>query len=265
MSNLEGLDSHIVILDIQGTSEVKRIINVYRCFNPEGNYTAREKFKSQLNVIKNAMIPKTVILGDFNIDYDKIFNDNYAHKNLFDDFDEMLAEFNLIQMVKFKTWSRMVGTVMRSSILDHVYVENPVVIKNLKSTRPYFGDHLMVEFCINGTKNKPKTIIRRDWRHYSSELLNLKLNQVSWDIDIEDVQGFWNEFEKKLIHVVDNIVPLKEFSLDLIAEKPDKIIKNKINKRNRFLKQFKLRPNIELKRKIANLNFEIKSHFFTKK
>ena len=53
-------------------SEVKRIINVNRCFNPEGNYTARDKFKSQLKAIKNAMIPKTVIVGDFNIDYDKI-------------------------------------------------------------------------------------------------------------------------------------------------------------------------------------------------
>ena len=82
------------------------------------------------------MIPKTVIIGDFNIDYDKIFDDNYANKNMFDDFDELLGEFNLIQMVKFKTWFRIVGPVLRSSVLDHFYVEDPVVIKNLKSTRP---------------------------------------------------------------------------------------------------------------------------------
>ena len=74
------------------------------------------------------MIPKTVIIGDFNIDYDKIFDDNYANKNMFDDFDELLGEFNLIQMVKFKTWSRMVGPVLRSSVLDHVlYDENYVI------------------------------------------------------------------------------------------------------------------------------------------
>ena len=48
-------------------SDIKRMINVYRCFNPEGNYTARYKFKGQLNVIKNAMVPKTVIIGDLNI------------------------------------------------------------------------------------------------------------------------------------------------------------------------------------------------------
>ena len=79
------------------------------------------------------------------------------------------------------------------------------------------------------------------------------------------MQGFWNEFETKLIIVVDNIVPLNQFALDLIIEKPDKVIKNKINKRYRFLEQFKLRPSTELKTKISNLNYEIKSHFFTKK
>ena len=127
--------------------------------------------------------PQT-LLGDFNLDYEKIFDDNYTYKNLFADFDEILSDFNLIQMVKFKfkTWSRMVGPILRSSILDHVYVQDPVVVKNLTSTRPYFGDHVMVEFCINGVKMKPKVITRRDWRRYSCELLNMKLNQVDWEI-----------------------------------------------------------------------------------
>ena len=47
-TNLEGIDSHLVIIDIEGISDIKRIINVYRCFNPEGNTTAREKFRNQL-------------------------------------------------------------------------------------------------------------------------------------------------------------------------------------------------------------------------
>ena len=39
----------------------------------------REKFKYQLRLIKDAMMPKTVILGDFNINYEKIYDDNYVH------------------------------------------------------------------------------------------------------------------------------------------------------------------------------------------
>ena len=61
-------------------------------------------------------------------------------------------------------------------------------------------------------------------------LLNLKLNQVNWEIDIDDEQEFWNEFESKLINVVDDLIPLKEFALDVIVERQDKVVKNKINK-----------------------------------
>ena len=44
MDLLEGIDSHIVIIDISNSCIVKRIINVYRCFNPQGNITLQEKF-----------------------------------------------------------------------------------------------------------------------------------------------------------------------------------------------------------------------------
>ena len=70
--------------------------------------------------------------------------------------------------------------------------------------------------------------------------------------------------KKKLIKIVDEIVPLAEFCLNTIKEKPDKIVKNKINRRNRLLKQFKSRQSVDLKSRIGNLNAEIKCHFFAK-
>ena len=36
---LEGNDSHIAIVDIADGIDINRIINVYRCFNPQGNVT----------------------------------------------------------------------------------------------------------------------------------------------------------------------------------------------------------------------------------
>ena len=42
------------------------------------------------------------------------------------------------------------------------------------------------------------------------------------------------------------------------------LLKNKINKRNRLFKLFRKNPNLELKCRISNLNFEISAHFFQK-
>ena len=50
-----------------------------------------------------------------------------------------------------------------------------------------------------------------------------------------------------------------------MQNKTNQIAKNAINKRNRLLKQFKKRPTTELKSKISNLNYEIRTHFFGQK
>ena len=62
------------------------------------------------------------------------------------------------------------------------------------------------------SKNKNETITCRDWRKYSSDVLNAKLSGVNWNIDIDNVQEYWNVFENKLIKVVDELVPLTSFS-----------------------------------------------------
>ena len=72
--------------------------------------------------------------------------------NFFLDIDDVLSKFNLIQLVKFKTWSRMVSTEKRSSILDHVYIKDRTVISKLSFVNPFFGDHVLVEFIINAKK-----------------------------------------------------------------------------------------------------------------
>ena len=65
------------------------------------------------------MNEKCLLMGDFNLDYNKVYDDNYSYKNLFDDFEDRLSMFNLVQMVNFVTWSRMVGSTVKLPILDH--------------------------------------------------------------------------------------------------------------------------------------------------
>ena len=62
---------------------------------------------------------------------------------MFSDFNDVLSEFNLVQLVNFVTWSRLVGWVRRSSILDHIYVKDQTIVNNLKCTYPNFEDHVL--------------------------------------------------------------------------------------------------------------------------
>ena len=59
----------------------------------------------------------TIILGDFNLDYSKIEGVSYAHKNLFNDYEVHLGDFNQIQSVELETWSRVVMKKLMIPIL----------------------------------------------------------------------------------------------------------------------------------------------------
>jgi endonuclease/exonuclease/phosphatase family metal-dependent hydrolase len=152
---LEGIDSHIVILDIKGNSSL-RLINLYRCFNPQGEMSALDFFKYQLDIVHQSYTSNTILLGDFNLDWSKKGLINYPFKKYFDYMGDELAELNLVQMVNFSTWSRIINGVKRMSILDHIYTSDPTAISNLYSENPIFGDHVVLIFNC-GIKNEKKT------------------------------------------------------------------------------------------------------------
>ena len=60
---LEGENNHLLIIDIDnGLKKAKRIINIYRSFNPNG-ITERDLFERQLTFIKNAFTSDSILLG----------------------------------------------------------------------------------------------------------------------------------------------------------------------------------------------------------
>ena len=96
--DLEGENNHLVIFDLmRGSKRMKRIINVYRSFNPHQD-TAMNFFVKQLNLIKIAFSSDTILVGDFNLDYNKKFDVNYCNANLFVKFEEHLGDLNLLQI-----------------------------------------------------------------------------------------------------------------------------------------------------------------------
>jgi hypothetical protein len=73
------------------------------------------------------------------------YNHIYQFKGYFQDMEDTFSELNLTQMVNFPTWSRFVNNIERSSIIDHIYCMNPLTLENLNSTKPVFGDHLLIK------------------------------------------------------------------------------------------------------------------------
>ena len=200
---LEGVDAHVIVIDIIGTRKTTRLINIYRTFAPQEGISPRDKFKMQLRLIKNALTNNTIVMGDFNLDYKKNFVVNYAHSNLFEDFNEILSDEFLVQLVKFETWSRIVDLNVKASILDHVYVKDPSMVTNIGHLKPCFGDHELVHFNIPENRISDDSELRRDWRHYSKDRLLNSLMEIDWSFNIDNVQNFWNYFECMLLGIID--------------------------------------------------------------
>ena len=85
----------------------------------------REFFKNQLSWIKQATEQagqkRVIILGDFNLNEEMKYKPEHSHKAYYEDF---MSTFDLIQLVNFETWRRLVTGNWRTSIIDHVYTND---------------------------------------------------------------------------------------------------------------------------------------------
>ena len=59
---------------------------------------------------------------------------------------DVMENNDLIQLVNFDTWSRVVNNTWRSSVLDHVHVMDHTSVKDLMHSTPPFG-HLETVLC----------------------------------------------------------------------------------------------------------------------
>ena len=239
---------------------------MYRPFNPPSEITAREFFDKQMCQIKTAYENNSILLGDFNLDWSKKGNHAYAFRKYFEHFDECMSERSCVQLVKFPTWSRIVNNIHRESIIDHVYVQNPCVVHNLRGVKPYFGDHSMVIMEHELKKQDSTTAFKRDWKNYSKTNLRDLLSTVDWNLQGDTVQDCWNDFETKLMCVVDQLVPITEFDNDV--SKPTKVptgVKNLMNIRKRLLVKYKSTKSPDIKLRIKCLDKKIRSFFHSSK
>ena len=263
-ADLEESDSHLIIVDLNLKFKF-RVISLYRSFRPPGRLSPIEFFKKQITIIEKNITPRTIVLGDFNLDASKQYRQDYAHSNIYDVLSEFLTRRNLFQLVDFPTWSRTVNNIKKESILDHVYVSDTTLIDKCYSVNPLFGDHVAVVIEISSTSSVSDKTFCRDWRSYSPIKLNECLAHANLNFESNSVQEYWNSFENVLINVVDKLAPLTFFESNLVKNNPPGNIKCKINKRKRWLRKIKLNFCPLIQAEIKKLNKEIKSHFFNRK
>jgi hypothetical protein len=89
------------------------------------------------------------------------------------------------------------------------------------------------------------------------------LTLVDWSCNFNSVQGCWNDFENKLLGVVDILIPLSCYS-DKITSKHTlpSVIKNKCNLIKRLLKTYRSKRDEASKEKLRQADHEIKSFFY---
>ena len=185
---------------------------------------------------------------------------------------KMLTDFalesNLIQVIEFDTWSRVYNGVKKSSILDHIYVNNITSDQNVKYEVPTFGDHVIAIIVLNlSTWGDQKSVLKRNWKNYNQFTLNAVIKSnlpLNFENDhVSTTQSYWNALENVIINAVDEVAPLivdVPFDGKCKWEIPC-YIKNKINKRKCLLHLDKIR-NVSINVPYVKLlNKEINNYF----
>ncbi len=83
------------------------------------------------------------------MDYNKRNDPSYHHRTLFNSMIEFEDQNELLQAVKFNTWTRSIGNCLQQSLLDHVYVSDIGLIDTVVEGSVTIGDHSPVIVELN--------------------------------------------------------------------------------------------------------------------
>ena len=146
-------------------------------------------------------------------------------RQLFYDFDEIIGHHQYTQLVKEVTWERSIENSVKSSVIDHIYCTDRSNVESVIYRDTILGDHKLVILSLANKSSKEKFHFRkRSWRKYSKEMLIEYLEQVQWNVAIDDVQEMWNWFEHEL-HITDKLVPYEDVRVTIKRRVPSILIK----------------------------------------
>ena len=101
---------------------------------------------------------------------------------LYDELLEMIYAFDLCQIVNECTWSRVYNGIVRTSLLDHVYVGDNALVEEILVEKQPISDHCAIvvrTWGVEETRNKIKYEYT-SWINYSKEKLQHELNHYDF-------------------------------------------------------------------------------------
>ena len=209
-----GMNQNLIVIKITQQNLPHLFISaIYRPWKNIDGLSQESAFQSQVDEMKQ-LIPRNgecIILGDFNINYTKRNNRNVVNRSLTQVLNNLVENHSLEQVVSFDTWSRTVNGQFRSSILDHVYVNNPGKIKSVTPVSIPISDHIPVKVEYeHQNKSVRRTIMVRNWKNYSKEKWIDLLRGEDWMTAQQTVQDISNHLETLILKTLQTLAPLEE-------------------------------------------------------
>ena len=207
-------------LEIQGKGHKIIICVMYREFNDlTGNGTMSESEQIERLQVLHSQVEKAskegllLILGDMNINLDKMEEEDYYQEKQAKEYQTMIGE-NGLDVIHFgKTWKR---PNREETAIDHALTNKPESIKNYQKIEIAYSDHdlIYVDLNVKVTKLEDISTITRDYRKVRSNQRNFlnQLKKIKWESlkdmsNVEDMVQFWTSELNKCLDIT---APWKE-------------------------------------------------------
>ena len=211
-------------LEIRGSDGKKVLISyIYREFNDLcngllSNSEQAERLKIFADQVEQASQESNLLLcmGDFNLDAEKLGEDDYYLKSIAEEYNRLRAK-NGLQLISYgNTYCRIHkdGKVVQSA-LDHALTNNLKMVKDHFKIESGISDHAIIGLQLNvGMVKQTEKIITRDLRKVRANPTYLcrALVDVDWTVlaEMEDVDKMAQYFSSEYNKVLEKVAPLKE-------------------------------------------------------
>ena len=245
----EKPNCHVILITVKENNKLIQLASLYRPFKLTTRNTHKEEFADQLEILRTHLdsgLP-SILLGDFNIDYNKKGHPNYNNHVLCSMLDEFENERHLSQLVKMNTWRRIVSGKLKTSLLDHVYENTSGLIENITEISTSTSDHspLLINLVMK-INHKTETRTVRNWSKYKKDDLQQLLSETNWDIDCIEVQDFSNDLEQKIMLVLETLIPFENKKIRNNNFSEPEWLSDMKRKRKNLFKNARRRNNVNL-------------------